>query len=92
MSRQFYERDRHGLKIKEDLAAHVGSCGPQDALITQRFALSPLRMLMAVCDRQLRLALAQVNMNRARLIQVLRPPTFPHGVALLLVAKVHPGM
>lgn len=74
MSRQFYERDRHGLQIKADLAAHIGSSGPQDALITQRFALSPLRMLMAVCDRQLRLALAQVDMNRGRLIQVQPPP------------------
>ena len=71
ISRQFYERDQHGLKIKEDLAARIGSRGPQDALLARRHALSPLKMLKAVCDRQLKLALAQTTMNLARFIQVL---------------------
>eukprot|EP00892_Ulva_mutabilis_P008760 jgi/Ulvmu1/6256/UM028_0114.1 len=71
ISRQFYERDQHGLKIKEDLAGRIGNKGSKDALLSHRYALSPLHMLKVVCDRQLKLALAQGPMNRARLVQVI---------------------
>jgi hypothetical protein len=66
----FYSHSAHGQKILEELAAGVGTGGPADALVLQNYALSFPRMLMLVCNRQLRLALRQGPMIRIRMSQV----------------------